>query len=296
MSVLLAASLGLFLTAIALLAGRSSPAKASAAIGLDDDLRGERGGHSVSLRTAGPGRIVAHVHLAFSAGQALRVGSEGEPVAPHGQKLLARGSEETIAGLLGNERVHALLARGFRWDAIELAGSVLSVTRTGKLEDGDRLLHSAVRLAKALEHAWEHPWQQCAELWGLRWAGGTLHGRVAGHTLTVRMRGDASETHVRVFLKRALPPGARARAGPGGLRVDDPLLDEKILLFPAFGPIVTAHLAALRQPLSDALGTWPGSELSEHGLTIRIPGRALTSLEPAIRAGLALAEALDTCR
>lgn len=180
-------------------------------------------------------------------------------------------------------------------------GSRVNAGAVSLLEDGDdpdtarRLLADATTLARAIERA-ANPWRPAAEQLSLT-AGPyddngdrTLSGSRDGLQLRAQVLTDedGAITGVEVTISPA-PPGTTIRAGDGGLRLHNPILDHRIHVQTDTPDAIRARLNAPDGPadLLEVFGTWPESTLEDGALHVR----SLTmvdsdTLVAMIRAGL----------
>ena len=175
-----------------------------------------------------------------------------------------------------------------------------------------KMVRTAVDGARALDQAVQAPWAALAEAHGLRheesWDSATLDGQIDGLPLLVRTQrsDERARTRVQVTLRGGLPTGVRIRAGEGGPRLGDPILDGRVIVESTTRD--TAHVDAairwiqtrlqdprhdLRGCLMDILQGMPGATVEAGTVHCELPRRAGPELADTVTRMVALGAALS---
>ena len=176
----------------------------------------------------------------------------------------------------------------------------------------EALVRTAVAGARALDAAVQAPWSALAATHGLQHqetpGDATLSGEIDGLHVLVRAQraGAGARTRIQVDLCGGLPPGVRIRAGAGGPRLGDPILDGRVTVEtdpddPAVHAAALRWLQAriqdprhdLRGCLMDVLHGMPDACVESGSVRCGLPHRAGPGLPDLLRRMVALGAALS---
>ncbi len=276
-------------------------------------LKGRRSGYRVRVERCEPAqgadgtRVIIKLNRGFHNGiyfrptnaldqflgdREIEVGHKGIDSA-----YTVRGTEETARATLTHPAVVQALSRARKTGArVSVSRDRVVLERDGNMSKrAGRMLALGIGLASALEQARMAPWVEAARTHGLKVKPeGHLVGEIDGVEVYVReaVEGDVVNTQVFARLPAPLTKGTEIVGGQAGEEIGDLILDGRVSVHGDADDIRGRLTDELRTALLEVLAGRPGSTVEHDRVILRIVGRAMESLDGAIRDAANLAAEL----